>query len=277
VAYIDLLSIRQREVDMDLEEAAGPVMLPRIFHYHATARNPAISFLKRRHVPRDLRVQRVLGGHALKIDVQRGFHLWLLDRCSAGVRARADFKLRMTCSQGSTDELKTSRSCVLLGFFVLAERMVMLGLMMMMCGGAATSAIESQNAALAARIDVQAHTVADLDRRLGQIDSAIEEAARRGKTNTALSAIEGQRRARAALADERKREVGTLAALQAERASVVAKGRQVEVESARIRYVAELVGADADCERAIRWLIALMVLCCDPLAIALTAAASARR
>jgi transposase len=33
---------------------------------------------------------------------------------------------------------------------------------------------------------------------------------------------------------------------------------------------------DTDSERAIRWLIALMVLCCDPLAIALTAAASAR-
>jgi hypothetical protein len=36
-------------------------------------------------------------------------------------------------------------------------------------------------------------------------------------------------------------------------------------------------GADTDSERAIRWLIALMVLYCDPLAIALTAAASARR
>ena len=32
-----------------------------------------------------------------------------------------------------------------------------------------------------------------------------------------------------------------------------------------------------DSERAIRWLVALMVLCCDPLAIALTAAASVRR
>jgi hypothetical protein len=32
-----------------------------------------------------------------------------------------------------------------------------------------------------------------------------------------------------------------------------------------------------DLERAIRRLIALMLLCCDPLAIALTAAASARR
>jgi hypothetical protein len=38
-----------------------------------------------------------------------------------------------------------------------------------------------------------------------------------------------------------------------------------------------LPGADTDSERAIRWLIVLMVLCCDPLAIALTAAASARR
>jgi hypothetical protein len=35
------------------------------------------------------------------------------------------------------------------------------------------------------------------------------------------------------------------------------------------------VNTDADC--TIQWLIALMVLCCDPLAIALTAAASARR
>jgi hypothetical protein len=39
---------------MDLEEAAGPVMLPRIFHRHATGRNPAVSFLKRRHLQRDL-------------------------------------------------------------------------------------------------------------------------------------------------------------------------------------------------------------------------------
>src|SRR5262249_53475239 len=39
-----------------------------------------------------------------------------------------------------------------------------------------------------------------------------------------------------------------------------AKGRQIETEATPIRYVAELIGADADSERAIRWLIALMVL-----------------
>lgn len=58
---------------------------------------------------------------------------------------------------------------------------------------------------------------------------------------------------------------------------MVSTGRRIETEAAPIRYVAELLGTDTDNERAIRWLIALMVLCCDPLAIALTAAASASR
>jgi hypothetical protein len=89
--------------------------------------------------------------------------------------------------------------------------------------------------------------------------------------------MEGQRRARAGLTSERNEAAGTLAALKAERATVAPKGRQIETEAAPIRYVAELLRVDTDSERAIRWLIALMVLTCDPLAIALTAAASARR
>src|SRR5258708_12400434 len=53
-----------------------------------------------------------------------------------------------------------------------------------------------EDAALAARVEVAAHTVADLDRRLGQIDSTIEEAAKRGRTTTALTAIEAARKTR---------------------------------------------------------------------------------
>ncbi len=64
----------------------------------------------------------------------------------------------------------------------------------------------------------------DLDRRLGQIDTTIEEAAKRGRTTAALSAIDGQKKARAALVDERKREAAILVALQMERASVAAEG-----------------------------------------------------
>jgi hypothetical protein len=86
-----------------------------------------------------------------------------------------------------------------------------------------------------------------------------------------------QRGTRAALVEERNREAVTLAALKVERAQVTAKGRQAETEAAPIRYVTCDLGV-ADQETAIRWLITLMVLTCDPLAIALrTAAASARR
>jgi len=50
--------------------------------------------------------------------------------------------------------------------------------------GSTTSAIEMRDAARAARLEVAAHTVADLDRRLGQIDSTNDEAAKRGRTTT---------------------------------------------------------------------------------------------
>ncbi len=61
----------------------------------------------------------------------------------------------------------------------------------------------------------------------------------------------------------------------ASQATAAAKAHAVEVEAAPIMYVAQLLGSTT--EQAIRWLILAMVLCCDPLAIALTAAASARR
>ena len=58
---------------------------------------------------------------------------------------------------------------------------------------------------------------------------------------------------------------------------MAAQGRRIETEAAPIQCVAQFLGLDTDSERATRWLMALMVFCCDPLAIALTAAASARR
>jgi hypothetical protein len=143
--------------------------------------------------------------------------------------------------------------------------------------GAAAATVETQKANLDARIEVASHGVADIDARIGQIDAAISEATRRGRTTGAMSIMDAQRRSRAGLVQDRNQAAGTLAALKSERASVAARSRQAETEAAPIRYVAELVGTATDSERAIRWLIALMVLCCDPLAIALTAAASTMR
>jgi hypothetical protein len=62
----------------------------------------------------------------------------------------------------------------------------------------------------------------------------------------------------------------TLADLKGELAVLSAKGRQIEPEAPTIRYVAELIGSDTDSDPVAD---RVMVSCCDPLAIALTAAA----
>jgi len=86
-----------------------------------------------------------------------------------------------------------------------------------------------------------------------------------------------QRKSRKKACGARQREGAALADRRAERAALVAKGRHIETDAAPIRHVAELFGTDTDSDSktAIRWLIAPMVLCCDPLAVALTAAPSA--
>jgi hypothetical protein len=140
----------------------------------------------------------------------------------------------------------------------------------------AKSAAEIEGVAMAAKIDAQAALVADLTARMSQIDHAVDQATNRGRVKGAMELAADQRRLRAELVAQRQHEMEALALLKTGKARVDAKGRVIDSENAPIQYVAQLVGV-TDPEEAIRWLIALMVLCCDPLAIALTAAASARR
>jgi hypothetical protein len=140
---------------------------------------------------------------------------------------------------------------------------------------ATTGAIQTKATTIAVRIDAQTHALADVDTQLAQIDGAIEEMTKRGRANGALDAINSQRKVRAELVAQRQRKTDVLADLKTEQAAAAAKAHQVEVDAAPIVYVAQLLGSTT--EQAMRWLILAMVLCCDPLAIALTAAASARR
>jgi hypothetical protein len=71
--------------------------------------------------------------------------------------------------------------------------------------------------------------------------------------------------------------VQEVAGLKSKRAADAARGRAAENEATPITYVATLFNIRAGGEEVIRWLIAAMVLCCDPLAIVLAAAVSARR
>ena len=139
---------------------------------------------------------------------------------------------------------------------------------------ATVSAIEERMGALDARLDAQARTVAGLDERIGEIDAAIGKLTEKGRASAALNAIAGQRKAREALLSDRLKEAGVLVDLRSERAKLEAERQRADADNGPIVYMAALIGVPV--ELAIRWLILLMVLACDPTAIALTVAASRR-
>jgi hypothetical protein len=58
-----------------------------------------------------------------------------------------------------------------------------------------SGAVQTEAVTIAARIDAQTHVLADVDTRLSQIDGAIAEMTKRGRTNGALDAIASQRKA----------------------------------------------------------------------------------
>jgi len=68
-----------------------------------------------------------------------------------------------------------------------------------------------------------------------------------------------------------------LVALQTERATVAARAGQIDIETAPIRYVADLLPGGTDSEQAVRLLILLMIFCADPTSLALVAFVGARR
>jgi uncharacterized coiled-coil protein SlyX len=139
---------------------------------------------------------------------------------------------------------------------------------------AAASSVAERIAALDARITEQAHTVAGIDTQVSQIDEAISKLTEKGSPRTALRMADEQRKVRDGLVTARQKAAEALVELRADRAKLDGERARVEASTGPIRYLATMAGMDT--EQAIRWLILLMVLCCDPAAIALTVAASRR-
>lgn len=139
----------------------------------------------------------------------------------------------------------------------------------------ARSNIAERIEALDARVTAQSATVADLDRRVAQIDKAVDESTRRGRVAGAMTIATQQRATRDGLDTQRQAATATLVGLQTQRAALVGERVRVEASAGPIQYLAMMTGAEP--ETAVRWLILLMVLCCDPAAIALTVAATSTR
>ena len=139
----------------------------------------------------------------------------------------------------------------------------------------ARSSVAERIDALDARVTAQSAVVADLGNRVAQIDRAVDESTRRGWVTRSINIATQQRVTRDGLDAQRQAATATLVGLQAQRATLVAERFRIEASAGPIQYLAVMVGAAP--ETAVRWLILLIVLCCDPAAIALTVAAAGSR
>jgi hypothetical protein len=139
----------------------------------------------------------------------------------------------------------------------------------------ARSSVNERIETLDARVTAQSATVADLDSRVAQIDRAVDESTRRGRVTRAINIATQQRVTRDGLDTQRQAATATLVGLQTQRAALVGERFRIEASAGPIQYLAMMAGAAP--EAAVRWLILLMVLCCDPAAIALTVAATSSR
>jgi hypothetical protein len=136
------------------------------------------------------------------------------------------------------------------------------------------TAVAGRAADIDARISVQADEVADLDRRIAQIDAAVDKTTSRGRTSAAMQLAADQRRNRGDLAAQRDQANRRLADLRADKARVDGDRKVADADLGPVRYLATLIGAgDQD---VLRWFILIVALLLDPAAALLLLAATRR-
>jgi hypothetical protein len=135
--------------------------------------------------------------------------------------------------------------------------------------------IGAAGADVSARLKVQAAVLADLDKRIGQVDAAVDEAVKRGRVSGGMEIAEQQRRYRSDLVAQRRHEANALAELQVAAAGVQGKRLELAVDSGPVHYLASLVGAGD--ESVMRFFVLIVAVLLDPFAVLLFLAATVAR
>ena len=135
------------------------------------------------------------------------------------------------------------------------------------------------------KIKTQRDNIELARKALTQMDNQVDQRLSRGDSENSAERAVQIRRQQAGERTKLQKEIGDaqkeIAKLNEERAPIAAENRKVEAEVGPIKYIAALIyGDSADnntLESAVRWVIILLVIVFDPLAIALVLAANASR
>jgi hypothetical protein len=132
------------------------------------------------------------------------------------------------------------------------------------------------------KIATQKDNIASARLALKQMDATVDQTITRstdvGSVQIASQLRKRQQKERAGLQDEIGKAQTEIAKLQEQRAPLAAQSRKIEAEVGPIKYIAALIYGDNPdsnlLERAVRWVIVLIVMVFDPLALCLILAAS---
>ncbi len=132
------------------------------------------------------------------------------------------------------------------------------------------------------KIKTERDTIESARRALVQMDAAVDQTMSRSTTeqgaDKATAIRRSQARERATLQNEIAQAQKKIAAYNEERAPIASELRKVEAEVGPIKYIAALIyGDNPDAnllEKAVRWVIIILVLVFDPLAIMMVLAAT---
>jgi hypothetical protein len=132
------------------------------------------------------------------------------------------------------------------------------------------------------KIQTQKDNIKTARAALAQMDSAVDQTMGRSQdekgADKAVAIRRSQARERTALQNDISKAQTEITRLQEQRAPVASQARQVEAEVGPIKYIAALIYGDNPeanlLEKAVRWVIILIVIVFDPLALTLLLAAT---
>lgn len=135
------------------------------------------------------------------------------------------------------------------------------------------------------KIKTQRDNIELARKALAQMDAQVDQRLSRSDSEQAAERAVAIRRQQASERAKLQKEIGDaqkeIAKLNEERAPIAAETRKIEAEVGPIKYIAALIYGDTTdyntLESAVRWVIILLVIVFDPLAIALVLAANASK
>lgn len=142
---------------------------------------------------------------------------------------------------------------------------------------AADGGDQAQVEILDSKIQYQQELIDDVDKQITQIDDNISKMTEKGQTKSSLAAITQQRKSRDGLVSKKDRLIETMTSIKTERITVESRIKKIEAEVGPIKYIANLIYDQTDTnqlEKAVKFVIIMLVIVFDPLAVVLLIAAN---